>query len=90
VVDSNDRKRIGQARDELHRLLKHDELRNTNLLIYANKQDLSNAMKASEIIKKLGLVSLQNQEQGRWHVQMACATSGQGIREGWDWLLSEK
>jgi GTPase SAR1 family protein len=38
VVDSNDRERIGEARDELNRMLNEDELRDANLLVFANKQ----------------------------------------------------
>jgi ADP-ribosylation factor protein 1 len=38
VVDSNDRERIGEARDELGRMLQEDELRDAVLLIFANKQ----------------------------------------------------
>ena len=38
VVDSNDRERIGEARDELMRMLAEDELREAVLLIFANKQ----------------------------------------------------
>ncbi len=55
VVDSNDRDRIGEARDELHRMLNEDELRDAVLLVFANKQDLPNAMNAAEITDKLGL-----------------------------------
>ena len=40
VVDSNDRERVGEARDELHRMLQEDELRDAVLLIFANKQVL--------------------------------------------------
>ena len=36
VVDSNDRERIGEARDELFRMLNEDELRDASLLVYAN------------------------------------------------------
>jgi GTPase SAR1 family protein len=38
VVDSNDRERVGEARDELQRMLSEDELREATLLIFANKQ----------------------------------------------------
>jgi len=38
VVDSNDRERIGEAREELNRMLTEDELRDAVLLIFANKQ----------------------------------------------------
>lgn len=38
VVDSNDRERIGEAKDELMRMLAEDELRDAVLLVFANKQ----------------------------------------------------
>ena len=38
VVDSNDRERTGEARDELNRMLGEDELRDAILLVFANKQ----------------------------------------------------
>ena len=38
VVDSNDRERVGEARDELNRMLGEDELRDAVLLVFANKQ----------------------------------------------------
>jgi len=38
VVDSNDRERVGEARDELNRMLNEDELRDAALLVFANKQ----------------------------------------------------
>lgn len=40
VVDSNDRDRVDAARDELHRMLNEDELRESILLVFANKQVL--------------------------------------------------
>ncbi|KAF2286665.1 hypothetical protein GH714_023353 [Hevea brasiliensis] len=83
VVDSNDRDRVVEARDELHRMLNEDELRDALLLVFANKQDLPNAMNAAEITDKLGLHSLR---QRRWYIQSTCATSGEGLYEGLDWL----
>jgi ADP-ribosylation factor protein 1 len=38
VVDSNDRDRMDAARDELHRMLNEDELRDSVLMVFANKQ----------------------------------------------------
>ena len=38
VVDSNDRERVGEAREELNRMLQEDELRDAVLLVFANKQ----------------------------------------------------
>ncbi|KAK0117753.1 hypothetical protein ONS95_012079 [Cadophora gregata] len=59
VVDSNDRDRVVEAREELQRMLNEDELRDAILLVFANKQDLPNAMNAAEITDKLGLHSLR-------------------------------
>ena len=40
VVDSNDRERVDDAREELHKMLSEEELRDAVLLVFANKQDL--------------------------------------------------
>ena len=38
VVDSNDKERLPEAREELQRMLNEDELRDAVLLVFANKQ----------------------------------------------------
>ncbi|KAH9670477.1 ADP-ribosylation factor A1B [Citrus sinensis] len=82
VVDSNDRDRVVEARDELHRMLNEDELRDAVLLVFANKQDLPNAMNAAEITDKLaGILCVPFR-----YIQSTCATSGEGLYEGLDWL----
>lgn len=86
VVDSNDRERISEAQDELQKMLNEDELRDAVLLLFANKQDLPNAMSAAELTEKLGLNQLRNR---RWYIQATCATQGQGLYEGLDWLSNE-
>jgi len=83
VVDSNDRSRIGEAQNELMRLLKEDELRDAALLVYANKQDLPEALPLPELTDKLALHTLSNR---KWYIQSACATTGDGLYEGLDWL----
>ncbi|KAK7329619.1 hypothetical protein VNO77_23789 [Canavalia gladiata] len=83
VVDSNDRDRVVEARDELHRMLNEDELSDSVLLVFANKQDLPNAMNAAEITDRLGLHSLR---QRHWYIQSTCATTGEGLLEV-SWLL---
>jgi len=86
VVDSNDRERVGEAKEELNRMLNEDELRDAVLLIFANKQDLPQAMNAAEITDKLGLHALR---QRNWYIQATCATSGDGLYEGLDWLSNQ-
>lgn len=86
VVDSNDRERADEAKEELSKMLQEDELRDAVLLVFANKQDLPNAMTAAEITEKLSL----NTFRGRsWYIQGTCATQGTGLYEGLDWLSSE-
>lgn len=38
VIDSTDRQRLGISREELHRMLTHEELSRACLLVFANKQ----------------------------------------------------
>lgn len=86
VVDSSDRERIDIAEQELRTMLNECELREAVLLVFANKQDLANSMNVSEVTEKLGLNLLRNR---RWFVQATCATHGQGLYEGLDWLANE-
>lgn len=60
VVDSNDRERIGEVRDELWRFLAEDELQDCVVLIMANKQDLPNAMSVEQITDKLELNKIKD------------------------------
>ena len=92
MVDSNDKERIddsqgadNSAKEELHRMLAEDELRDAILLVFANKQDLPNAMSVNEVTEKLGLNQLRNRQ---WYIQSTCATTGDGLYEGLDWLSS--
>eukprot|EP00448_Togula_jolla_P031221 CAMPEP_0170622316 /NCGR_PEP_ID=MMETSP0224-20130122/29064_1 /TAXON_ID=285029 /ORGANISM="Togula jolla, Strain CCCM 725" /LENGTH=172 /DNA_ID=CAMNT_0010948623 /DNA_START=80 /DNA_END=595 /DNA_ORIENTATION=- len=82
VVDSNDRDRIEDARDEIMKMLNEDEMRDAVLLVFANKQDLPNAMPAAEVVDKLGLQSMCTRQ---WFIQSTCATTGDGLYEGLDW-----
>ncbi|CEP00996.1 ADP-ribosylation factor [Plasmodiophora brassicae] len=95
VVDSNDRERIDgagnndrpgeqhSAKEELHRMLAEDELRDAVLLVFCNKQDLPNAMPVQEVTNRLGLNQIRNRQ---WFIQATCATTGDGLYEGLDWL----
>eukprot|EP01120_Amphizonella_sp_Union-15-10_P015507 TRINITY_DN79_c0_g1_i2.p1 TRINITY_DN79_c0_g1~~TRINITY_DN79_c0_g1_i2.p1 ORF type:complete len:181 (-),score=42.47 TRINITY_DN79_c0_g1_i2:62-604(-) len=85
VVDSNDRERIDEAALELQKILREDELREAVVLVLANKQDLPNAMSVAEVTDKLGLHSLRSRS---WYIQATCATTGDGLYEGLDWLAN--
>ena len=82
VIDSNDRDRLSEARDELHKMLDEDQLRNASLLVLCNKQDLPSAMSPSAVSEGLGLRALRRD----WYLQACSAVSGDGIFEGLEWL----
>ena len=85
VVDSTDLERMEDAAEEIQKLLNEEELKDCVLLVMANKQDLNNALSPNEITKKLGLQSIKRP----WMVQGTSATTGQGLKEGLDWLATE-
>ena len=109
VVDSSDKERVEESREELHKMLNEDELPRAGkkkpfcfarnfcpifpqpapcdaiVLVFANKQDLPDAVPVSELTQKLRL----NELRRKWYVQAACATQGTGLYEGLDWLSNE-
>jgi len=85
VVDSSDVDRIDEAKGELNRMLEAEELEESVLLVIANKQDLKGAMTAAQLTDRLGLNDLRGRT---WYIQAACASGGDGLYEGLDWLSS--
>ena len=85
VVDSADKDRIGLAKQELHKMLEEEDLRDAVVLVFANKQDLG-IMKVNEVIDKLDLNSIKGRE---WFCQGTSAITGAGLYEGFDWLTKQ-
>lgn len=83
VIDSTDRARISIMKDELFRLLGHEDLQNSVILVFANKQDLKDAMTPAEITDALSLHSIKNHD---WHIQACCALTGEGLYDGLGWI----
>ena len=71
MVDSNDKERLLEAREELERMTQEEELRDAILLVFANKQDLPSACSVAEVAEQLGLQSMRNR-------QVRAAYKGQG------------
>ena len=65
VVDSNDRDRIEDAREELTKMLNEDEMRDAVLLVFANKQ--AGSMTTSDKIR------WDATDESRWDVIERCA-----------------
>jgi len=90
VVDSADEERLEEAREELAKLMEEDQLKDAILLVYANKQDMPEAKGVQDVADALELTSIRDRT---WYIQAASAASGDGIRDGLDWLagkLSQK
>ena len=95
VVDSNDydkhrvvtsygsHDRMEEAGYELRRLLREELLCGAPVLIFANKQDLPNALSTTDITEKMELNTITDRP---WYIQGCCATAGDGLYEGVDWL----
>ena len=63
IVDSNDRERMEECKDELFHFMREDDLKDSLVLIMANKQDLPNAMTVQEITERLELNKLPADRQ---------------------------
>ena len=74
VVDSNDRERMEDANRELHKVLNENEIKDLSLLVFANKQDLPNALSQNDIVELLGLKNLNR----KWMIGSICASTSEG------------
>lgn len=77
MIDSADKKRFEETSVELNELLSEEKLYAVPLLIYANKQDLINAVTASDLAEQLHLVAIRDRT---WQIQACSATSGEGLK----------
>ncbi|XP_067880853.1 ADP-ribosylation factor 1-like 2 isoform X1 [Heterodontus francisci] len=86
VVDSNDRERVTEAREELMRMLTEDELKDAVLLVFANKQE-----SRYKYLKKCGAgTGTKQYSMGDRHLscyQHCCACSVLSCFSSFVWLL---
>lgn len=86
VVDSADRSKLGDSRDTLKQLLTKSNLKHSPLLVFANKQDVDDAMDPVKI--SLALDLLMEAELRPQCIQPCSSKTGHGIREGLEWMMS--
>ncbi|KEY65915.1 hypothetical protein S7711_07945 [Stachybotrys chartarum IBT 7711] len=86
VVDSTDRLRIGDCREELHGLLQEERLAGASLLIFANKTDVEGCMSEGEILTSLDLDAIRTHQ---WHVLQCSAMTGRNLKEGLAWVVQD-
>ncbi len=86
VIDSADRRRMEETGLELSQLLEEEKLAGVPLLIFANKQDLLNALAPAELTSGLNLHSIRDRQ---WQIMACSAKNGEGLQEGISFVLSE-
>jgi small GTP-binding protein len=84
VVDSSDVVRMAEVKEELFGIIDSEEFAGVPVVVLANKQDLPGAMKASQMVKELGLLS---HKRNPWHIQETCAKTGDGLYDGLESLV---
>lgn len=95
VVDSSDINRLDEAKEVLQELLSHEKISKKPVLVLANKQDNENALDEVDLIEKLDLESIVNNNQCPTLVESCSATDYQGsikldpnIKKGYEWLIN--
>ncbi|KXN84213.1 ADP-ribosylation factor-like protein 2 [Leucoagaricus sp. SymC.cos] len=86
VVDSGDRMRMRDCKEELHRLLTEDRLAGASLLVFANKQDLQGSVTDAEIRQALDLDSIRSHN---WKILSCSAVTGENLISGLDWVVND-
>lgn len=84
VVDSASRNRFEDTKSALEKVVRHPDLQGAPILVFANKQDLPNAVNAEELSRYL---ELKDQKSVQLRVQGISAYEGTGIQEGVLWLV---
>ena len=74
-----------RASNEFNTIVSDPLMRNSAILIFANKQDMKGALNPAEVCEQLGVSQLRDRT---WHVQGTVATKGEGLYEGLDWLCT--
>jgi len=89
VIDSSDRERIEEAKNELWNVLLDPLFPDVPLLVIANKQDIEGCMRLDEIIRACHLDNLEKMGNRSWHIQPTVATQGIGVEEAIQWVVIE-
>lgn len=86
VVDSADRERLPETREDLQELLEAEHLAGLPLLVLANKEDLPASKEVGELIECFNLQSLKDRD---WYIQSCCANGqDEGLLGGFEWLFN--
>lgn len=64
--------------------LQEEELKKAILVVFANKQDMEQAMTPTEVANALGLPALKDR---KWQIFKTSATKGIGLEEAMEWYV---
>jgi ADP-ribosylation factor-like protein 3 len=84
VIDSSDKRRMKETGTELDQLLAEEKLQGVPLMVFANKQDLLNALSLGEIRDALHLKNINGR---KWTIQACSSKTGEGLEEGFRWVM---
>jgi ADP-ribosylation factor-like protein 2 len=86
VIDAADKRRLQDTYMELHKLLQQEKLAGASLLIFANKNDLPGSVTSQYIAE---ILELQKIQKRHYHIESCSAVTGDGLKDGIDWLIKD-
>jgi ADP-ribosylation factor-like protein 2 len=86
VVDSSDKLRLEDTKEELHSLLRQEKLMGATLLVFCNKQDIPGSLTPEQIRDFLELDTVNTRH---WGAIGCSARSGEGLLDGVDWIVKD-
>lgn len=87
VVDSTDRARIEECRDELHKIISTEVMVSTPVLMLANKQDRDDCMEVEDIKEIFNKIA-ESMSARDSRVLPVSAIDGTGVEDALEWLSS--
>ena len=85
VIDTHETN-YEESKKQFYKLLENEALKNTVILIYANKQDLQGAKGVNEIMQ---IYEFDKIKDHIWHIQPCSAQTGEGLVTGMKWLSDQ-
>ncbi|KAL9051145.1 MAG: hypothetical protein Q9162_006217 [Coniocarpon cinnabarinum] len=86
TVDSTDRERLADCRDELHGLLLEERLQGASLLVLKNKSDIATSLSEEEVVAALNLQSIKTHG---WKIATCSAVTGEGLDDAVAWVVQD-
>ena len=89
VVDSADKLRLQDCKNELLELLNQEKLAGATLFIFCNKQDVAGALTPKEIREALELDTSDCTKGRHWNLMPCSAMTGDGLLDGINWMVND-